>query len=400
MVTLLSILLFVTQILHPDVRTLTCHYADDPTPQRVWLTMGSDQALEISFDIMSHDIQQLCYSVYHLDKNGERDDLASVEYLRGFTTTDITDYETSFNTRRDYTHYRFRFPDEGVQITRSGRYAIVVHPAGEQERPILCQVVDVVEPMVKLSAEVRANTDIEIAGRYQQLEVVASGLRGANLTDEYCIDVTQNNRPDTRVLAPKPTYVESSVLRWQNCRALIFEGGHEFRHIDLYSRLMPGTNVDRIGFDGDDYHAQLMLTPCRKNEQYIHDFDANGQFVVNAERTTDADVEAEYIWTHFVLPMDEPVLGEVFVGGEWNQNRMDIRSRMSYDTELRCYYLSTMLKQGGYDFQYWVSERRNKATLLYTEGSHWQTKNEYEIRVWYRPIGSRYDQLVGLLILQ
>lgn len=412
---LLSILLYCAQIFSPDVRTLTCRYVDVATdqvayePERTFLVMDGgrvsadgDRAghvLEIGFDLMSQDVQQYTYTVRHLDRNGQPDDLASVEYLEGFSTADIVDYATSFNTRRDYTHYSFRFPNPEMTLTRSGRYAVVVYESGYPDREVLCQIVDVVEPKVDIRVDVLANTDMGFNGPYQQLEVVVTTPRGFEIATptDLSIVVSQNGRTDNAAVAPAPTYIEPNCLRWSHCRSLIFEGGNEYRHIDLFSRLMGGTNVDRIAFDGDDYHAMLFDTPVRTQMAYMHEYDADGQFLINAERTTDAETEAEYIFTHFILPVDAPYLdGEVYVGGEWNQNRMDYRSRMLYDSEHRCYYLSAPLKQGGYDFQYWFVPRGDKHATMRLEGSHWQTRNSYAVRVFYRPFGARYDELVGI----
>ena len=35
-------------------------------------------------------------------------------------------------------------------------------------------------------------------------------------------------------------------------------------------------------------------------------------------------------------------------------------------------------------------------SLLRTEGSHWETRNEYTIYVYYKPFGARYERLVGV----
>jgi len=54
------------------------------------------------------------------------------------------------------------------------------------------------------------------------------------------------------------------------------------------------------------------------------------------------------------------------------------------------------LKQGSYNYQYLYRPSSGGApTLLRTEGSYWQTENEYQIYVYYRPVGGRYDQLIG-----
>ena len=68
---------------------------------------------------------------------------------------------------------------------------------------------------------------------------------------------------------------------------------------------------------------------------------------------------------------------------------------MQYNAENKCYYLYAYLKQGGYNYMYYVKGANEKLSLLLLEGSHWQTDNEYTIDVYFRPFGARYDRLVG-----
>jgi hypothetical protein len=111
------------------------------------------------------------------------------------------------------------------------------------------------------------------------------------------------------------------------------------------------------------------------------------------------DTEEEYMWVHFVIPVDEPVMdGWVYVGGDAFDNQYAAKNRMEYDAEQKCYYLYAYLKQGGYDYMYYVVNK-NGVTTLPIEGSHWQTKNEYSIWVYYRSFGGRYDRLVGYKML-
>lgn len=404
---------YMTQIVDPTIRTLRMRYyqtedeAVEIGPDRCYLILrdgeisaAGDQngrVVEVSFDQMSHDPQQYTYSVIHLDRNGETDDLVSGEYLRGFTSKDITDYNLSFNTSRDYIHYSFLFPNEDMTLTASGNYAIVIYESGYPERVVAIQRLKVVEPSVSIAVNVRANTDIEYNGRYQQLDISISNLGGGEVSQEYSIEVTQNGRTDNAVSGCRPTYIESSRMRWQNSKELIFAGGNEYRHIDLYSRIMAGSNVDKIRYDHRDYHAFLNPTLNRGRDVYMHEYDVDGQYRINAERVEDVDTEAEYMWVHFVLPAENPYPdGEVYVGGEWNNNRINNRSRMSYDNENRCYYLTTLLKQGGYDFQYWLVGRDRKVNIERIEGSHWETENQYEIVVYHHPVSGRYDKIVGI----
>jgi hypothetical protein len=118
---------------------------------------------------------------------------------------------------------------------------------------------------------------------------------------------------------------------------------------------------------------------------------------VNCEKTDYVDTEAEYMWVHWVLPVNQYMMdGQVFVGGELFGNQYGETNRMEYDAEQKCYYLYAYLKQGGYDYMYYVVSPANGATVLPLEGSHWQTENEYAVWVYHRPFGARYDRLVGV----
>ncbi|MCQ2310360.1 MAG: DUF5103 domain-containing protein [Paludibacteraceae bacterium] len=392
-------------------------YKSDPV--RPYLTLpteeiidGSDPAntLHISFDELSHNIRQYAYTIRHLTADFQPDDLQSFEYVRGFTRNDITDYATSLNTSVNYTHYTFTFPNEDMQILVSGNYQITIYDADQGEEAVAATVVfSVVEPMTTLNAKVTPNTIREISGRYQQLDIDLNinNLHVVSPTDIKLL-VRQNDRIDNQVYAPYPTYVEANRLRWKDHSALVFEGGNEYRHLDIWSTYFAGNNVDRIRHDKNDYHAFLFADPIRGTlnpnagrcgTNYMHEFDHNGTCIINAERCVDIDTEAEYMYVHWTLPIDNPIFdGSIYIGGDLFNNQMvPTLNRMLYDNEQRCYYFNALLKQGGYDYQYWFKKKGEpSATVLMTEGSHWQTENVYTIYVFFRSVSDRYDRLVGL----
>ena len=97
----------------------------------------------------------------------------------------------------------------------------------------------------------------------------------------------------------------------------------------------------------------------------------------------------------------------MYLGGELFNNEMNLSNRLQYDNEAKCYWLTALVKQGGYDFQYWFVPKQpiansqqltaNKYTTTQrVDGSYWQTENEYAIYVFWRPFGARYDRLVGV----
>ena len=412
-----------TQVLDTDIRTLRMRYmiealAPSGTVSRPYLILpengvidGSEaeNTLEISFDEMSHDVHQYSYRVVHCNRDWTESDISSYEYVDGFTTADIVEYEHSMNTQQAYTHYSFAFPNEDMQLKASGNYALQIYEDGDQENVVAEVCFRIVEPVVSMDANVRGNTDMEFNGRYQQLDIDVN-IRSLNLQNpnEIKIVVEQNGRRDNQVVLSRPTYVEPNRLRYVNQKALIFEGGNEYRHFDIYSAYYAGYHVDRVEYAQGEYHALLDIDEVRgtKNKNagreglpYVTEMDANGQWLVNCEKTDYVDTEAEYMWVHFVLPVDQYVMdGQVFVGGEAFGNQLSAQNRMEYNADQKYYYLYAYLKQGGYDYMYYVWGQ-NGVTSLPIEGSHWQTQNEYSICVYYTPFGGRCDRLVGYKVL-
>ena len=380
-----------------------------------------ENTLHISFDEMSHDVKMYTYSVQMIDCSASlregswlpNDALTSGEYLRGFTNRDITDYEHSINTSREYTHYWFDFPNEDMQLTKSGVYRLTVYEDGNADNKVAEVVFGVAEPLVRLDTRVRSNTDIEFNGRFQQVDLDID-LKQACISyqpTEFRVIVTQNNRMDNAVVLTQPTFIEPKRMRYINNKALIFEGGNEYHHFDAFSCFYAGVGIDRVYHEMGDYNALLFADELTKG-QYVHQFDSDGRFVVNAERTSDSDTEAEYMWVHWTLPVEKLWFdGALYVGGDIFSNELGLRNRMQFDNETNVYWLTALVKQGGYDYQFWfvpktpMSRQPNQisnkpATIQRVDGSYWQTENEYAVYVFWRPFGERYDRLVGFQVIK
>lgn len=414
---------YCTRTIDLNIRTLrvrTLKEALEPTGmvERPFLVLpengiidGSeeDNTLEISFDELSHDVHQYSYRVQHCNMDWTASDISSYEYINGFTTADIIDYEHSINTQRAYTHYWLEFPNADMQLKTSGNYVLQIYEDGDQANVVAQVCFSVVQPTVGITANIRGNTDKEFNGRYQQVDIdINTNDIDIRNPQDIKVLVRQNNRWDNQVIITKPTFVEPSRLRYINQTALIFEGGNEFRHFDSYSVYYAGNHVDVMRYTQGEYHALLDIDEVRgtmskgatrEGTPYLTELDANGQWLINCEKTDYPDTEAEYVWVHFILPVQQPIMnGHVFVGGDLFNNQYAAGNRMDYNAEEKCYYLYAYLKQGGYDYMYYVL-RTDGVTMLPLEGSHWQTINEYTIFVYYRPFGGRYDQLVGYQVL-
>ena len=89
--------------------------------------------------------------------------------------------------------------------------------------------------------------------------------------------------------------------------------------------------------------------------------------------------------------------GDIFIDGDLTQRRLDPLSRMVWNNATGRYELSLLLKQGAYNYQYlFVPSGAERGETAPVEGDNYQTVNEYTVRVYHRPRGSRSDRLVGV----
>ena len=401
---------YQTRALVNDIATLRVQYHPDYVSatyySRPVLRMGGDEALDVSFDQLSHEVHYYTYTLRHLDYDWTADDLSSQEYLSGSLTMEITDIATSITTQQPYTHYRFTFPNEDMQPTISGNYVLIIYEDNDPEKIVATACFSMVERGATIKANVRGNTDIEYSGRYQQLDVeVDLGTPYSTMDARFsALVVEQNNRKDNMVVSTKPTFIEPQRLRWQNNRALIFEGGNEYRHFDISSEYFMGQGVNHISFDHSvpaealrcsGYHAYLFEDELRTNG-YIYNEDANGRYVINREKRDDDDVEADYMWVHWILPANQWLDGGVYIVGDVFGNSLSPQTRMQYDEKHGAYTFSAYLKQGGYEWLYLFYNTRAGAgaSSERVEGSYWQTRNAYRLMYYYRGLSDRYTRLL------
>jgi hypothetical protein len=367
------------------------------------MKLNSSDVLQISFDEMSHEAHSFSYKVLHCNADWTPSTINTNEYLNGFTTGNITDYVTSLNTTYLYTHYTFQLPNNDLNFKISGNYVVIIYEDNQADKPIAQACFSVVEPRIVVTATIRGNTDSELSGKSQQLDfdVLLNGYPVRDPGSEIKIVVRQNNRIDNQVTDIKPTYLSGSKLSYINNGALIFEGGNEYHRFDISSVYAAGEGVDFIKYIQLHYDAFLVKDKIRTSRFYSSEKDVNGKFVINMQEGQDDNTESDYMTVHFNLPAKQPFLdGQLYLGGEFNYNLLNDAVQMKYDNDAESYTQTVLLKQGGYNYQYWfVPKGLRKGSAERVEGSYWQTNNEYTIYVYHRPWGERYDKLICVKIV-
>ena len=171
--------------------------------------------------------------------------------------------------------------------------------------------------------------------------------------------------------------------------------------MEFLSTKYNGMHVEGISFHNPYYHLDLQTDHSRQMVTYQYDQDQDGRYFIHCSGCDDPDLEADYFVVHFALASDPLPPGKLYIAGELTQQQFSDPYEMHYNPESQQYEHYLMLKQGNYNYQYlFVPEGETKGRTVLTEGDFYQTENEYTIYVYYRPIGARFDRLIGVSTLK
>ena len=371
------------------------------------MSLEEDEFVTLKFDDLSNKEETYSYKIVHCNAQWENSNLSESEYLDGFYTGYISPKSTSTNTYFPYSHYELNFPNEDSRPIISGNYAILIYE-DNNELPILSACFSVVEPKVALKAQSTPLTVLSYKDSYQQvdIEVDYADYNISQPANEIKILVRQNQRTDNQVYLTDANYYEHKKFKYSNNKNLIFEAGNDYRSFDISSEYILSEQVESIEYFKPYFHATLYPDVYRKPKEFYYHPDVNGRYIVNLQNSWESDSEADYYFTHFSLPAEEPFFNaSVYIIGELTGNKLSSDGLMKYNPQTKAYEKDLLLKQGGYNYLYAVVPHGSSTTALYknnntkvmdiVEGNAWETENEYAVYVYHRPFGSRYDKLIA-----
>lgn len=368
-----------------------------------FMQQGSGDQLLLSFDIIGGDGSSLWYSIIHCDRDWNRSDLFTSDYLGGYEENQVNDYAPSFNTRINYTHYRLSLPNSDVRFLVSGNYIITVWAADNPEKALLVRRFFITEGSTSATVVFRRPMKPGTTETHQQAEI--SVLTGRlPVTDPYrqvTITVMQNGRPDRMHAGLTPDFVGSGRLEFNTLSdKTLFPGGNEFRYFDIKTVRQTRQNVRALDFVNGVYNAFLIPSEDREFKPYFFNEDFNGKYVTAIEESDDPDREADYIWVWFTMPAYRELQGgAVYVMGDFCGWQYNADNRMSWNAVKGCYEASLLLKQGWYNYEYaFVPDGSAAPEGFHFEGSHWETENDYLVLTYFRDPAARYDRLTGITL--
>ncbi|MBT6996888.1 MAG: DUF5103 domain-containing protein, partial [Prolixibacteraceae bacterium] len=276
------------------------------------LELGEEISLVFKFDDLSGEIKDYYYTIIHCDANWNESFLLQADYLEGFPDNPLDDFEMSFNTTFSFVNYRLFLPNENIQFKLSGNYALVVFEDNDKEKIVLTKRFYITESLVDIEGTVRRATLDAFKGENQEVDftIYHENLMINNPQEELKVVVVQNNRWDNSKRGLKPLFIRENALVYDYNRENVFVAGNEFRYFDNRTNRMNGENVLTTDFHRPYFHKTLMTDEVRANKKFFSYEEMNGKYAIESQdRVEDYDLECDYTFVHFSLPLESILLG-------------------------------------------------------------------------------------------
>lgn len=368
--------------------------------QELPITILNAGKISIDFDDLTHTYRRMTYRLEHCEADwqpstGLFDSDVAEGFLSGNT---IDDVKESTLTNTLYTHYHLEIPNSKCRPRLSGNYRLSVYDDNFTDQPLLTACFMLTEPAehsMGVRLAITTQTDRTINDRHQQVDMqIDYGNYTVSNPQRQIRTVVMQNRNwlDARWNS-KPQYVMPDGLRWTHNQDYIFCAGNEYRKFEILSTDAASMGIDRISWDGKDYHVYPFATSPFLN--YVYDEDADGAFLIRNSDNTDVNTTSDYVQTHFRLNVPAPYPCRLYLDGDWTCNRLLPAYEMSYQPEGKYYEAVVPLKFGYYNYQFLTADEHGKLSSFRVDSCHYQTENSYQALVYFRPQGGRTDRLVG-----
>ncbi|MEC7784190.1 MAG: type IX secretion system plug protein domain-containing protein [Bacteroidota bacterium] len=352
--------------------------------------------LNLSFDDIIGDEADYYYTITHHNYDWTPSVLAKTEYLKGVDDVRIMNYTNSVSTLQLYTHYELQIPNQySTAILKSGNYLLSVFNSDDEL--IFSRKFMIYDPQVTVGVEVLRTRNLEFIEEKQVVNFNVDSGENILINPDETVKplIIQNNDLKRSVGNIPPQYSIGNLLQYRYDDETSFYAGNEFFDYDNKDIRAATNSVQYIELL-KLYHNYLYGNNTRKNTVYTYNPDLNGNFQINTIQGDQPKVNAEYAWIHFSLDHPQRPEGEeIHLYGNFNNFVIEDATKLQFNPENQRYELPILLKQGYYNYRYVVVKDGKMLKYNPVDGDFWQTENVYDVLVYYRAPGSRYDELIG-----
>ena len=381
----------------PNIKTVLCFNSNKEQSIPV-IMLNSTETITFSFDDLLAGTKNYWYTVEHCTSDWQTSKITSIDYLDGFSDDRIINYHYSSNTTRKYTHYELNLPNTQVKPKIGGNYILKVYLNGDKNQPVISQRFYVLDSQIAIAAEITNSLQVADRNSKQKINFTLNhSMPIPNPYQDLKAVVMQNFNSNTVQLNTRPSFVRPNQLVYNDINTNDFWGDNEFRKFDTRSLRFKGDNVRDIYRDNESVNVMLFQDISRNTGTFANQLDENGNFFIRNTDGRDDKTEAEYMGVLFMLNSAPPTAdGDAYVVGRFNNYTLGKENKLVYDANRKQFYGNILLKQGLYDYEYaWLDKTSKNTETKPFEGSFFQTENTYQIFVYYRKPGARWDTLVG-----
>lgn len=355
-----------------------------------------NEKLTLEFDALTADEGDFYYEIEHYNYDWTKSRLLKSEYMQGYDSQRIVNYENSFNTYQIYSHYTLELPNKQTKLRVTGNYLMKIYD--DYGELMFSRKFMIYEDLATVGVAIKRSRDVSFIEEKQSVnfKINAPNLRFINPEQTVKTLIIQNNNLNTAISGLKPQYTIGNELIYKYDKESSFWGGNEYLFFE--NKNIRGANVGVQFIDLQDiYHSYLFANTPRAERPYTYNPDINGNFLITALDTDVVEIEADYTVVHFALEYPETLNSQsIHVYGNFNGFAIEDSTKLEYNSKSGYYETSLTLKQGFYNYKYVIVNENGTVDEGAISGNFDYTENEYKVLVYYRELGGRYDKIIGI----
>jgi len=371
-----------------DIQSLNLHPKGRRKAPPIIKLNGSDP-LTLEFDYLGDKARQFKLTVSHREKDWSKSPIPQNAYLSGFFETYFNGGQMSFAQNPGYFHYSYSFPNDQIDITKSGNYLLSVYD-NVTGKLVFRIPFFVYEDAGKIKTHIQHLYAQNKNGRplaqpfsiYQYPKFVQQPQ--FNLSFKYV-----QNRFWGRARSSK--YTDTSTpgeVHFHLGRNKAFIANYEFTLLDLRSFQPNGQNIINL----QPGKTPPVVTLRRNIQQFSKKITHYPGSELGFPRN---ELHAEYGNIHFSLVTRKTIspTSKIYIVGDFNDWSIKPECRMHYDSTNQIWHGKALVKQGIYAYKY-VLLKNNTIDDLALDRSFTNSRQEYFTFVYFKDPNRNFDRLL------
>ena len=390
------------KIYKSNIRSVKFHAKGDQLSYPI-MRLNSNDQLELHFDDMDADVKYYSYTFTLCNADWTPAMVSQFDYMKGFSNVRINTYRNSSLVLTRYTHYTCNLPDRNTSPTKSGNYVLKVFVNGDTSQVAFTKRFLVIDPKASAGATVVQPFNSTVFRTHQKIQfnVNVQNIKPTNIFQQIKVVILQNYRWDNSITNLQPTFIRQNILEYNTENQALFPAQKEWRWVDLTSFRLQTDRVEKGDYTNTGQTLYIKPEGERKDLRYMYYRDFNGFYQLMNIEQNNPYWQGDYatVWFRYSTPDRSAIPNkDVYIFGEFTNYELTDANRLIFNEETGMYENKQMLKQALYDYIYITKDKKtNEVSTEVTEGNWWEAENTYTILVYYKPLGGRVDELVGMM---